>query len=388
MKSLSLFLPIRYFFGKGIFEEKLKEIIPILGENILLVTGKNFARKYGYLDKIESIFKELKINFIHFDGISQNPKTFEIEDAVKIARSEKVNSILGFGGGSVMDAVKAISLLVKNEGRIWDYTMMQKSPKNEALNFCLVPTTFATGSELNSTSIISNQEEKRKWGIFDEKIFPKFSIVDPLISLSLDKEYLSLCSIDIITHMLEPFVTSKEEGEVIKGVAKFYIKKTIESIKILIKDPQNISARENLHLLSGFSLIGIATRGIGGFHEMHWLEHIVSGFYDNVPHPAGLSILLVPWIKYRWNKNTSNLKELFSFLMEKDEVDLNDILSYLDDFYNEINLPRSFKKYGIKEVDIEDFVREYNFLTENFKRFFPEKIKEKDLFNIFKEALL
>ncbi|MEN3046481.1 MAG: iron-containing alcohol dehydrogenase [Candidatus Hydrothermales bacterium] len=388
MRPLNLFLPVKYFFGKGIFEEKLKEIIPILGKKTLVVTGKNFARKYGYLEKIKNIFEELKLDFIHFDKISPNPKTFEIEEAAKLARFLNVDSVLGFGGGSVMDAVKAISLLVKNEGSIWDYTMMQKSPKNEVLNFCLVPTTFATGSELNSTSIVSNLEEKRKWGIFDEKIFPKFSIVDPLLSSTLDMEYLSLCSIDIITHMLEPFVTSTVEGEIIKGVAKFYTKKTIESIKTLVRDPKNITARENLHLLSGLALTGIATRGIGGFHEMHWLEHIVSGFYDNVPHPAGLSILLIPWIKYRWNKNSFNLKELFSYLMEKDEVNLNDILAYLDELYNDLNLPRSFKKYGIKENDIEDFLREYNFLTEKFKRFFPERIEERDLIKIFSETLL
>ncbi len=354
----------------------------------MLVTGKNFARKYGFLDKIREICDSLKIEFIHYDKVSPNPKTYEVEEASLIVRENKINALLGFGGGSVMDAVKAISILATNDGKIWDYTMLQKSPERETIPICLIPTTPATGSEINSSAIITNIDEKRKWGIFDEKIFPNFSIVDPLLSKTLNKDYLALCSIDIITHMLEPFVTSREDGDVIKGVAKFYIKKIIESIKLLIKNPEYTRARENMHLLSALALSGIATRGIGGFHEMHWLEHIVSGFYDNVPHPAGLCILLIPWLRYSFKKRKDNIKELFSYLMDKENPDLEEIVDFMGRFYEEINLPRSFKKYGIERKDFELFWKEYNFLSEKFPKFFPEKIEEKDFFEIFEETLI
>ncbi len=386
MKPFNLYLPVRYYFGFNLWEEKLKDFLPLLGDRILLVTGKNFAKKYGYAYKIIELCKNKGSNCIWYNDISPNPKTYEIEKGGEIAKKEKITGLLGFGGGSVMDATKAISILAKNKGNIWEYTMMQKSPQ-EVLPFGLIPTTPATGSEINSTSIISNVSEKRKWGIFDEKIFPSFSIVDPSLSETLDRDYLSLCSIDIITHVLEPFVTGRENAEVIKGVAKFYIKKVIEEVKILRKEPKNKKARENMHLLSGLALSGIATRGTGGFHEMHWLEHIVSGFFDNVPHPAGLSILLIPWLKYRLNKNENNIKELFSYLMDKENVSKEEIFEYLDNFYEEINLPRSFKEYGIKEDNIEDFIREYRFLSDKFPRFFVEKIEEKDLLKIFEEAL-
>ncbi|MEO0284326.1 MAG: iron-containing alcohol dehydrogenase [candidate division WOR-3 bacterium] len=388
MKSFNIFLPVKYSFGTGILEKKLVEVLPLLGNRILIVTGRNFARRYGFLDKIKEICKSFKIEFIHYDKISPNPKTYEIEETRLIVRENKINALLGFGGGSVMDAVKAISIIATNEGKIWDYTMLQKSPENETLPVCLIPTTPATGSEINSSAIITNIDEKRKWGIFDEKIFPKFSIVDPILSKTLDKDYLALCSIDIITHILEPFVTSKEEGVLIKGVAKFYIKKVIESIKTLIKNPEDIKARENMHLLASLALSGVATRGIGGFHEMHWLEHIVSGFYDNVPHPAGLAILLIPWLSYSFKKRKDNIKELFSFIMEKENPDFDEIIDYMDKFYKEINLPRNFKNYGIEKSDFELFWKEYNFLSGKFPKFFPEKIEERDFFEIFEKTLI
>ncbi len=387
MRPLNLYIPVKYKFGYGIFEKELGKILPFLGKKLMLVTGKTFAEKYGYVDKIKKTGEELGIEIIHFNNISPNPKTDEVERAGEIVREEKIEGIIGFGGGSVMDAVKAISICATNDGNIWDYTMLQKSPENDTLPFCLIPTTPATGSEINSSAIISNPEEKRKWGIFDEKIFPNFSIVDPSLSQTLDNDYLSLCAIDIITHMLEPFVTSREEAEVIKGVAKFYIKKVIESIKILRKDSDNKKARENMHLLSGLALSGIATRGMGGFHEMHWLEHIVSGFFDNVPHPAGLSILLIPWLKYRWQKNEDNIRELFSYLMERKNPEKEEIFEYLENLYKEINLPKSFKEYGITEGHIDDFIKEYHYLSDKFPRFFSEKIDDKELIKIFQESL-
>gem|GEM_PF-784671 len=387
MRPLNIYIPVKYKFGYGIFEKELKKILPLLGKKIMLVTGKTFAEKYGYVDRIKKIAEEVDVEVFHFNSISPNPKTDEVERAGEITRKEKIEGILGFGGGSVMDAVKAISICATNDGNIWDYTMLQKSPENDTLPFCLVPTTPATGSEINSSAIISNPEEKRKWGIFDEKIFPSFSIVDPSLSETLDKDYLSLCAIDIITHMLEPFVTAREDAEIIKGVARFYIKKVIESIRILRKEPDNKKARENMHLLSGLALSGIATRGMGGFHEMHWLEHIVSGFFDNVPHPAGLSILLIPWLKYRWEKNENNIIELFSYLMDKENPEKEEIFEYLNNLYNEINLPKSFKKYGIAEDNIDDFVKEYQYLSDKFPKFFAEKIEDKNFIKIFEESL-
>jgi len=387
LKALSLYIPVKYKFGYGIFEKELGKVLPLLGKKVMLVTGKTFAEKYGYVDKIRKIAEEVNVEVFHFNGISPNPKTNEIERAGEIAKEEKIEGILGFGGGSVMDAVKAISICVTNDGNIWDYTMFQKMPENDTLPFCLIPTTPATGSEMNSSAIISNPEEKRKWGIFDEKIFPDFSIVDPSLSETLKKDYLSLCAIDIITHMLEPFVTAREDAEIIKGVAKFYAKKVIESIRILKKETDNKKARENIHLLSGLALSGIATRGMGGFHEMHWLEHIVSGFFDNVSHPAGLSILLIPWLKYRWKKNKYNIIEFFSYLMHKENPGKEEIFEYLDTLYKEINLPKSFKEYGIRGDNIDDFLREYHYVCNRFPNFFVEKIEDRDFIKIFEESL-
>ncbi len=163
--GLYLHLPVKYYFGIGIWEKKLSDLLPLLGKRVLLITGRKFAQKHGYVDKIKNIFESCNIKFFHYNKISPNPKTHEIETAGELARREKITGLLGFGGGSVMDATKAISMSAVNKDKIWSYTMRQKTPEISPLPFGLIPTTPATGSELNSSAIITNTREKRKWGI-------------------------------------------------------------------------------------------------------------------------------------------------------------------------------------------------------------------------------
>lgn len=382
-------MPVRYYFGWGIWKDRIDLLISKLKfNNILLITGRNFAEKYGYVKEIRNIIEKHNKVFFHFRDISPNPKIEEIEKAADFAMKNNCDFILGFGGGSVMDATKAIAMMVTNSGSVWDYTMRQRKVEKDPIPFCLIPTTPATGSEFNSSSIVTNTEERRKWGIFDEKIYPTYSIVDPSLVMTLSSFNIAISCMDIITHLAEPFITGREEAELQDELTLLLIKKAMEEVKKILDNRKNKNSVMNFSYTSSLALTGIFTRGKGGFHEMHWLEHIVSGFYDNVPHAAGLAVLFLPWIEIRWSKNEKNLKKLSSYLMGKKNPKKEEFIDFLKGFYSDISLPCSLKDYGVKPEDIDIFIKEYNYLVNKFPNFFSETLDEKELRTIFEKVII
>lgn len=378
MKNFSLFIPTKYYFGwdsLNLLPERVKEI----GKRVFLVTGKKFLKEKGILDKIKEMFKEKGIDFFHYDNITPNPKTYEVDEGAKILRKEKSDLIVGIGGGSVMDASKGISIMSRNPGSIWDYMMMKKEVK-DAVKIILIPTIPASGSEYNPGGVITNPYEKRKWFFRDDKVYPKISIVDPRFTEYLSFSYLSIGSIDIITHMLEPILTSETYGYIQYNFSAILIKGVMEAVMKIKENHNDKEARENLCYSASLALSGIPTRGVGGFAFMHWLEHIISGFYDNISHPEGLSILLLPFIRFLKKNYPQNVK-----IFEK-IYGCTDIEKVFEDYLNNIGFNKKLKDVGVKEDDIELFVKEYEFLVKSFPNFGFERISLKDVENIYLEA--
>ncbi len=376
MKNFSLFIPTKYYFGWNsldILPLKAKEI----GKKAFLVTGKKFLREKGILDKINNMLKENSIEFFHYDNITPNPKTYEIDEGAKILKKEKCDFIIGIGGGSVMDASKGIAVMAKNEGSIWDYMMFRKEIK-DALKIILLPTIPASGSEYNPGGVITNPFEKRKWFFRDDKLYPAISIVDPKFTEYLPFSYLSMGSIDIITHVLEIVLTSEFYGYIQYTFSAALIKGVMESV---LKINEDEKARETLCYSASLALSGILTRGIGGFAIMHWLEHILSGFYDEISHPEGLCILLLPFLRFlkrNFYQNVKNFEKSSGF---------HDIEETFKDYLDKIGFKKRLRNFGIKEKDIENFVKEYDFLIKKFPDFGFDKISLEDVEKIYLESI-
>lgn len=379
MRNFNLYLPTKYYFGYNSIEiipEKAKE----MGRKALLVTGKKFLKERGFLNRIKDGLKEAGIDFVHYDGITPNPKTHEVDEGARIARETGCDFIIGIGGGSVMDASKGIAIMIKNEGSIWDYMMLQKEPEKDAIPILLVPTIPASGSEYNPGGVITNPKEKRKWFFRSDYTYPKVSIVDPQFTEHLSFFYLAAGSIDIITHVLEPFLTAEEEGYIQMRFSVLLIKGAMKMILRIKENPQDKDARANLCYIASLALCGIPTRGMGGFSIMHWIEHVLSGFYDNISHPAGLSMLLVPFIRVMKEKFPQNVKK-FEEIYPVDDIEKL-FIEYLD----KTGLLISIKEYGVKEEDIERMVSEYKFLMEKFPKFGLDKISIEDVRRIYRES--
>ncbi len=379
MKNFSLYLPTRYYFGYNsidILGEKARKI----GKKSFLVTGKKFLKEKGFLDRIFSDLKENGIDFVHYDNITPNPKVNEVDQGAKIAKDENCDFIIGIGGGSVMDASKGIAIMVKNEGTIWDYIMLQKEPEKGALPIVLVPTIPASGSEYNPGGVITHSEEKKKWFFRSDYTHPKVSIVDPGFTEYLSFFYLGASSIDIITHILEPFLTAEEEFYIPNRFALLLIKGAMNMTLRIKENPSDKSARANLCYISSLALSGIPTKGIGGVAILHWIEHILSGFYDNIPHPVGLAMLLVPFIRVMKEKFPENIKRFENI------YGIDDIEKLFKNYLKNIGLLISIKNYGVKKDDVYSMAEEYKLLVEKFPDFGLNKVDTQDIIKIYTES--
>lgn len=379
MKNLSLYLPTRYYFGYNsidILAEKARG----LGKKAFLVTGKRFLKEKGFLDRIFSDLREKGIDFVHYDNITPNPKVNEVDQGAEIARDQGCDFIIGIGGGSVMDASKGIAIVVKNRGSIWDYMMRQREPEKGALPIILVSTIPASGSEYNPGGVITHSEEKKKWFFRSDYTYPRISIVDPQFTEHLSFFYLAAGSIDMITHMLEPFLSAEDEGYIPNRFAVLLIKGAMEMTLKIKNNPEDKEAGANLCYISSLALCGIPTRGIGGSAMMHWIEHVLSGFYDNIAHPVGLAMLLVPFIRVMKEKFPENIKRF------EDIYGIDDIEKLFKDYLEKTGLLISIKEYGVEKSDIERMLREYRLLTEKFPDFGLDKIEIENIRRIYTES--
>lgn len=199
MENFMYWNPTKLIFGKGQLES-LKKEVPQYGKNVLLVYGGGSIKRNGLYDEVVSILKEIDVNLFELSGVEPNPRISTVRKGVDICRNEKIDFLLAVGGGSVIDCTKAIAAGAKYDGDPWDL-VIKKAPVREALPFGTVLTLAATGSEMNANSVITNWETKEKYGWASRKVYPKFSILDPVYTYTVPREQTVYGIVDISRYL-------------------------------------------------------------------------------------------------------------------------------------------------------------------------------------------
>ena len=348
MNDFVFYNPVKIVFGGGKVNQAGEEA-ERLGSRCLIVTGKGSAERSGLIEICTNQLKEKNISFTILSGVQPNPRIEKVYEGIKTARDNRVDFILAIGGGSVIDTSKAIAAGFYYEGDAWDFYTM-KSKVEKALPIMVVLTVAATGSEMNSISVIQNDSTKQKIRAQGYPLFPKVSILDPELTKTLPKDYTAYASVDIISHVIEGYFTSEDNNTPIQdGFTEAIIKTVIRDTYKLMKDLNDIEARANIMWASSLALNGITTAGIGKFKfENHLIEHSLSAFHD-VPHGAGLSIVIPAWMK----ENKNNLKHKFEKFAKNvfDKETADDGIENLENFFKEINAPTSLSYYKITNFD-------------------------------------
>lgn len=289
--DFSYHMPADLRFGRGL-ADKIGDICKeIGGENVLVVTGTGSTKRSGLLDRVLASLKAAGLGAAVFDKVTQNPLTTTVYEGVELAKAEGCGVILGVGGGSIMDAAKAIAFCTVNAGDVSDYIFGKKQGAG-ALPIVLLPTTCGTGSEGNQIAVLTNPETKDKKALYTMQVMPRVSVIDPDVMTTMPKSVLSSVGFDAFTHSLEAY-TSKKANPITDAQALLGMQLLADDLPKLVSGEGGAAEWEAVSLAA---TLGGMVIGAAGVSASHGMEHPASGL-KNIVHGRGLAALTPPIVE-------------------------------------------------------------------------------------------
>jgi len=256
--------PTKIFFGEHVLDKE-KHSLALLGKRCLVVTGRTSSKTNGSLQELLEALESLDIEYVIWDQIGENPTFEQIEEAVEMTRKEKTDFVVGVGGGSPMDASKAIAVLLKNQNlNVED--LYRSETYSEALPICTVPTTSGTGSETTQYSVLTDREGFKK-GLSSTAIFPRFSFVDYRYTVTMSEELTRATGLDALSHAVEGFI-SKRSSLISDAIALKSIEIIRDYLPRVLSEPNNKEFRENMMIASTMAGIVISQTGTTMAHAL------------------------------------------------------------------------------------------------------------------------
>ena len=375
MQNFSFYNPTRVEFGKDKEKNIGKYISEYSIKKVLIVYGSQRVKKDGLFDIVANSLKEQNIDFVEFGGIVSNPVLSTIKDAIKVAKEQKIEAVLSVGGGSVLDSSKTIAVGTLATCDVWDF-FTQKEKVTKALPIFDIITIAATGSEMNGYAVVTNEDLKRKDSIFSNFIYPTLSIINPELQKSVSKEYLVYSAADIIAHSIEGYFTAKQHPQYNSAYVENIIKTVIRTTEILLENPNDYDARAEFAWAATNALNETTTVGLSEFSfPNHMIEHSLSALY-NVPHGAGLSVVIPAWAKWYYEQNEAQFIRFAKEVFGKNSA-IDGILE-LENWFNKIGTPTKLKQFDLDERNIAEIIENLSF---------QDEIKKDDLEIILRNAL-
>ena len=356
MNDFKFFTPTRYIFGKDAQKNAGTLSKELLGERVLLVYGRDSAKSSGLLDQIEGYLQQSGIKYHEFGGIQPNPTDRPVRAGISLCRDKEITGLLAVGGGSVIDTAKAIAAGVLYDGDFWDFYSGKSIPK-KALPIGVVLTIPAAGSEGSGNSVITKEDGLRKVSIRTDYVLrPKFALLNPELTFSLPP-YQTACGIvDMIAHILERYFTPTEGADVSDRISEGIIKSIIEAAPVVMRNPDDYTARANIMWAGTLAHNGLCGCGKIEDWASHGLEHEISALY-NVAHGAGLSVILLAYMRYMLPIKPQRIadlgRSLFAADKETETEAAKTAIEKFEEFFKSIGMPVNFAQLGIPDPDIE-----------------------------------
>lgn len=302
MRNFTMYNPTRIEFGKE-KENHIGEYMKQYGvKKALIVYGSERIKKSGLLDRVTASLAENGIDFLELGGVKSNPVISKAREGVAIAKKNGIDAVLAVGGGSVLDTGKVIAAGAVYEGDVWDLCSFKKFPE-ASLKIFDIMTIAATGSEVNNAAVISNEETTEKFGFLSPYSFPTVSVINPELQSSVTSAYLAYSAVDIFAHCLDLYFTATYVPEFIASHIENILKTVIRTTDILLKNPNDYEARGEFAWAAAQAMNHSTRAGVeGNRFDSHLIEHSLSALY-NVPHGAGLAIVLPAWMSWHLPMN-------------------------------------------------------------------------------------
>ena len=281
------YLPTKLLYGAGCLSALGGCALP--GRKALLVTSAGqSAKRHGYLGRVEEQLTQAGVRAVLYDQITPNPTKAEVMAGAALCRKEGCDFVLGLGGGSSIDAAKAISVMARNPGDYWDYvsggTGKGKAVPNAPLPVVAVTTTAGTGTEADPWTVTTNEETQEKIGFGYEKTFPVLSVVDPELMVSVPPRLTAYQGFDALFHSTEGYL-NRTASPISDLMALEAIRLIGKSLPRAVRDGADLEARGDVALAN--TLSGMVETLSGCISE-HSIAHAMSAYHPKLPHGAAL----------------------------------------------------------------------------------------------------
>ncbi|MFC0271029.1 iron-containing alcohol dehydrogenase [Metabacillus herbersteinensis] len=379
--------PTKLIFGKGQIDQ-LKTEVPKYGQKVLLVYGGGSIKRSGLYDQVIAALDETNSQVYELAGVEPNPRLSTVHRGVEICKNEGIDFLLAVGGGSVIDCTKAIAAGAKYDGDAWDIVTRKHFPET-ALPFGTVLTLAATGSEMNSGSVITNWETKEKYGWGSALTFPQFSILDPVNTFTVPQDQTVYGMVDMMTHVFEQYFHHTTNTPLQDRFCESVLTTVMEAAPKLIEDLENYELRETILYSGTIALNGSLQMGYRGDWASHNIEHAVSAVYD-IPHAGGLAIIFPNWMKHTVDENIGRFKQLAVrvFNVEAKGKEDRDValegIEKLSEFWSSIGAPSRLSDYNIDDENLE-LIADKAMSNGEFGNF--KKLNKNDVLTILRASL-
>ena len=355
MIGFEYYNPAKIVFGED-SEKSLKSLLKQYNvTSLLLVYSGDFIKTLGIYDVITEAVSELGIRFSESGEVVPNPSIELVRKLVAQGKEDKVDFVLAVGGGSSIDTAKAIALGIPFDGDVWDFFDKGATP-DEVLNIGVIATTASSGSETSNAAILSYGEWKK--GFEDDRIIPKFAIMNPKYTVNLPAYQTFVGIADVYSHLLERYFSDEKNSDTTDYLIEGAIRALLVNADRLIADQKNINARAEIQWLASVAHNNFLDAGRSADWGSHRIEHELSAQY-NITHGEGMAIVFTAWTKYMAEVKPWRLALLASRVYGKDPYDYSEkerallLSEELEKFFRKLGLKTHLSELGIDDRDFE-----------------------------------
>lgn len=352
MRNFTFYNPTKIIFGKGTIGA-LKREIPE-GKKIMLVYGGGSIKHNGTYEEIMSALSGREVH--EFSGVEPNPTYETLMKCVEQVKVTGCDFLIAAGGGSVIDGTKFIAAAALFEGDPWKIIQTYGSCVKEALPFATVLTLPATGSEMNSGAVITRAATKTKQPFNSPKVFPMFSVLDPLKTYTLPPRQIANGVVDTFAHIAEQYLTQPARASVQDRFAEGLLQTLIEEGPLALKDPENYEVRANIMWCATLALNGLIGAGVPQDWSTHMIGHELTALYG-LDHAVTLAIVLPANLTLR---KESKLEKLVQFARRvwkiksgNEEHQASEAIRMTREFFESLGVKTRLSDYNIGQEGIE-----------------------------------
>jgi len=384
---MNYYLPNLIQFGVRAIANLSEHLRRLEANKPLIVTDKGLVES-GILARVKELLSDAEIEYVIFDGVQPNPTDHNVYDGLAAYQEADCDAFIGLGGGSTMDATKAIQVMSSHEGAIEEYyadaggagKITPNMPKS-----ILIPTTAGTGSEVSRGAIITDTKQNRKRAIGSPHLFPAVALLDPELTVSMPPKLTASTGMDALSHSVEAYV-GKLYHPVAEGIALKAIKMVGKNLRTAVEHRDDLNARGEMLMASMMGALAFQ-KGLGA---MHSLAHQLST-EANIPHGIANAIMMPPVMKF----NLEYAKEGYADIAAALGVDTSGMsidvaagaaITAARQLSQDVGMPQSLSEAGLHRDSLPNMAK--NAMLDHCYGANPRPCTEEDMLRLYEEAFI